>query len=337
MNYVVVTGYICTGSSVINDLLKEVRGYKDFEIEFKLFTGTDGLLALENALFNNWDPWKSGEALINFQKYAEILGSGLIGKKYGEVFSKNYNVAITHFLDALRLKEYLNGSSVYKSKPKPKYNFGVLHNKYYLELGKKVSEANIHFCDVSHDYFIQCVRLLIDELFNIYEEEGIHTVILDQGITPYYANCFERFFPQGVMFIVDRNPLDTAASLIERGKGIGLHLAKELDANLYVRWYLKLRNNMKHVENRNIYYLSYEKMIRQYDESVKMLFNVLGISPSDHIKKGVYFDPTISVKRIEKYKNYCGGEWHSKVEWDIFCQEVIDLLNKKNHPLEEWI
>lgn len=326
MNFVIVSGYICSGSSVVNDLLKEVGGYKDFPIEFKLFSQPAGILELENALFTDWDYMKTACALDRFEGFCHKLTTERSHIwRYDKAFCDEFEILVNTFIEEIAGEKYNCGSSFFNLENDKVIDFSK--RGVSLSLSKRCPAfKKIRFCDISREEFYEAVQRLMIRLFEHYNKEGYHSVILDQGIPPHSVSCFENYFPNGKMIIVDRDPRDTALSMIQRQKGIGMQLKQKLDADLYIRWFKRTRNNGKKVDNPNVLYLTYEELILDYEKSRKKVFEFMEIDASEHKEQYQYFNPEISSTRIGKWKNYKNTDLFAQEDWLDFCEKIGEEL-----------
>lgn len=77
MQYIVISEYVCSGSSVVNDLQKEVNGSKAFPVEFNPFYARREILDLKKSIVDDWDFIKTGETLNAFVELANELTSNI--------------------------------------------------------------------------------------------------------------------------------------------------------------------------------------------------------------------------------------------------------------------
>lgn len=257
MNYVIVSGFICLGSSVVNDLLKEVCGYKDFPTEFKLFREPKGIIDLAHYLVEDWDYMKSGDAILDFIELSNKFVSNISTiYSYDKVFNQRFLQCVEDFINRIVYKNYECGSSFYTFEKQKILNFKIGKGDISYEINKP-SHKNIGFSYVTFEEFNQYVKDFMNSIFGFYTNMGYSTVILDQGLPPGAHRYIGDFFKNGKMFIIDRDPRDTALSMIQRNKAIGVELKNRLNVDFYTKWFQKTRA----IDSVN------EKMLRSYHMS----------------------------------------------------------------------
>jgi hypothetical protein len=328
MKYVIVAGYVATGSSVVNDLLKEVDGYLDFEDEFKLFREDSGILDLERSLIRDWNWLKSGKAVERFYSLCEkFVSHACPPYKYEVTFDKDFMKHIQQFIDEITETKILYGSSMFVLDKRTKYKFEYRNRLLSYQVSYP-EYKELNFVDITQQEFCQAVQRMIDNMFSSYSDEkqgGYSSIILDQGLPPAAADRVSDFFPQGKCFVINRDPRDTALSMIQRRKAMGTELVRNLDADLYSRWYKKVHLDWQTSTNPNVAYFRYEDLILDYENCKNRIFDMLDISPEMHTQQYKYFDPKVSATRIGKWKNF-KEDFCSKEEWYAFCEKVHEAL-----------
>lgn len=299
MNYIIVGGYISTGSSVVSDILKEYNSFFVPEIEYKVFRESNGILDLEEQLCGDWDWSKSNLAISNFLKMCKDFTSGIsVPYSYDKYINPDFLKISKEFIDRIVEFEYIAGSSY--------YNFFDERNTKQRVKDKLTGKSpNLqirtgYFSDINYDEFRKNVKWYTDRVFEIYEEKGYETVILDHTFSPHSANRINDYFDDIKMIIVDRDPRDTALQLAKMERGIGADISANMQADKYVKWFLKVREK-KH-EAENILYTRYEDLIFNYDVERKRILDFVGIQgEADNQFK--YFNPEISCKYVGWWKD----------------------------------
>ncbi len=309
--YVIVSGYVASGSSIICDLLEEVDGVGVLGggKEFKLIKEPCGLLELETLLNEQWNWIRSSEAIRRFVWLYRKMGNPKENNSdYSKLINHNFLEISNQFVSDITEFRYDVGSSVIDimdrlwSSDLKNVFLRVLHNRVSHHLFP-IHKEKAYFTSISSDKFVIAARKYMDLLFDEKWGEDMYThLCLDQALYPYDGKHMKDFFSNSKMIIVRRNPMDQLASLIEHEKGIGPEMKERPDAKKYLSW---LENAQKKESiDKDIIRVSYENIICNYDEGTQKIFDFLRISPDRHTRKKEIFNPDISVKRIGKWKKY---------------------------------
>ncbi len=326
MDFVIVGGYVYSGSSMVNDLLKECKGIKTFDTEFKLLTSVDGIIDLEKALYDNPIYYKREIALERFQEFYKQLDAKKGINAYTTYFCDDFIILLNNFLERITSREYLLGTSQF-SFLRGKSIFKFEKKGFRLELFKKyINCKKTRYIKIDREDFHKEVQNLLHQLFDRYEAEGFTRAVLDQALYPACANKLNDYFPNGKMIIVDRDPRDNAVSLIRSGKGPGNELRKNLDAEFYARWFSNERKKYGEINHKKVKYFRYEELALNYEKSKKSIFDFLGIELSKHQKPGKFFLPQKSAAKIGGWKNYKNDTYFSQNSWLDFCSKVRDII-----------
>ena len=296
MNYVIVAGYVCSGSSVVCDLLKEVNGFFVPAVEFKVIREPHGLIDLENKLVQNWNFFHSAHAIIEFEELIECFtNSKTYVYHYEKLFNKNFGEISREFIDSITSFSYEAGSSMFP-------NLLKKDKKKWFAKKQNNNIEKIKFSHINKQEFLTAVHDYLDKIFVEYKNDGYSSVVLDQGLSPNCANRINDYFPNGKMIVVDRDPRDVAVSMMRRKKGIGPELALEMNADKYIEWFKATRCNDVMVST-NVLYMKYEDLIHNYEDSKQKVFEFLNVEEKDHTNQFQYFNPDVSRTRIGQWKN----------------------------------
>lgn len=326
MDFIIVGGYVYSGSSMVNDLLKECKGIKTFDTEFKLLTSVDGIIDLEKGLFDNPIYYKREIAIERFQDFYKQLSAKKGINAYTKYFCDDFIILLNNFLDKITSREYLLGTSQF-SFCKGKSIFNFEKKGFSLELFKKYNNLKkTRFVEIDREDFHKEVQILLHQFFDRYESEGVTSVVLDQGLSPAFANKLIDYFPNGKMIIVDRDPRDNAVSLIRSGKGPGCELRKKLDAEFYAKWFSNERKKYGNIDNSKVKYFRYEELALNYEKSRNSIFDFIGIDLSKHKEPGKFFSPQKSAAKIGGWQNYKNDTYFSQNSWLDFCSKVKNII-----------
>ncbi|KJG56829.1 hypothetical protein UA38_12670 [Photobacterium kishitanii] len=299
------TGYGGTGSSVVSDLLAEFDTICSFgNFEFRFIQDPHGLRDLDYGIVENNNRLSTSYHINNFKKYVNYLSKSKV-YPYEKFFNGNFKKITDEYLSniidvswdgfwhqdiidesplkklayyserfyqkkILRMKE--GGAELYGSLSKKKMYYSYSSDKFYLETKKYI-------------------RSLINTS-NYYDNEY---VVFDQIIPPNDTEHYLRYFDDIRVIIVDRDPRDLY--LINKCQWNEKWIPTE-DVDTYIKWFKVLREHQKY-DNENpkkVLRLPFEDFIYDYDKTVELVADFIGVNNSFHTKPKTIFNPDVSIK-----------------------------------------
>ena len=310
LNYILVNGYGWSGSSALIDFFREFNNTYVPNKEFRLIKDPFGLIDLDNSICNSIDQLNEDIAIRNFKwladKYINKAGGFRNnGLSYCVDFGKNIAKITSSYIEALTdynyrsywwflefkdsyikyiIKKILRRLGIYNSK-----------NHYKMRLVLKTEEE-----------FVQLTKAYLNDIFMDLisdDENNIHHVVLDQAIPANNPDLVDRYFNNGKVIVVDRDPRDVYIDLINEKSLVGYDVALNHNVDLFVSFYKKVRHQ-REISTPNFLKIKFEELVLQYDKTINEILRFLGIDSSAHINKFKYFDPNKSKKNIAIWANY---------------------------------
>lgn len=131
-------------------------------------------------------------------------------------------------------------------------------------------------------------------------------IILDQPFSATKPELAFPYFEDPLAIVVDRDPRDlyTIVKKIYL-KSWGFSQVPTDDVKQFVVFYRKMREidrNISAEDEKRILNIRFEDMIYNYEETSKIINAFCGLDEKD--KKKMIFDPKVSIKNTQVYKNY---------------------------------
>lgn len=316
MKYVIVCGYVSSGSSAMVDLLKEYRGVADCGTEIRIIKDPYGIIDLEEALVKNWDLIRSTAAINDFLSLCQICsrpgGSG--GKKPFSKAGLNYSGLINNqfmelteqYIDSLSEFEY-NEEYYYSKFKKSHFRFVLDRISYGIErktggtLQIVKRDTKQYFAHPAQNEFYDKTREYLSSVFEPFKKRGNRILLLDQASNPTNALQMKKYFSDVKIIVVDRDIRDMYISSV-RGKPV-LGEDKQIEnARNFARIQKVQREESE--KDKDILYVKFEDIVYKTKEVQRLVEQFLGIGESDHEKPHTYFTPEKSVNNTMKWKRY---------------------------------
>lgn len=328
--FVCVSGYSASGSSAAVDLLKEFDGFFECSAEIRIIQDPYGITQLERALIDDWNEISTPSAITDFLwlcKKCAKKGGGKnpfapCGLSYSRKINKHfYDIAVEY---VERLSEYKFKSDYYCQKFKKNYFkyvwdrmcLGIeIKSKRKIKLTTKRKYS--YFSHPSRERFETETKAFFNSLFSSYFENGYSHIVLDQAVSVNKPETAFRYFENGKLIIVDRDPRDMFVDDIVNWGNFPDGDVDLLEAGRrFVIRHKAMRPNR--LEHDDVLYLKFEELVLNYDETVAQIIRFLELDNSFHIKKKLYFDPNVSSKNIGIWKKYYGD-----------FKEALDLISEE--------
>lgn len=165
--------------------------------------------------------------------------------------------------------------------------------------------------------FYSAAKRLMDR---IYCDLGInkHNLVLDQFLLPHNLFHLQNYFDDNVrVFVVERDPRDVYLlnKYIWHPQGIAVPFP--LNVSDFCKYYKKIRKSEKFVEDQRIMRLHFEDLVYNYDSSINVLYEFLGVNKDFHKYKKKYFNPEISVKNTHLF------------DMNLYWKEETNIIKKE--------
>ncbi len=316
MKLITCASYYGSGSSAITNILGEFDNiFYMGDFEFRFIQDPDGVSDLEHQIVENHNRHNSGYALKKFKKNIDFLSSTGKIKKYERFFNNKFKLISYNYIDKLSLFKY---DSVWHQDVKDKgliyyfldrvYNKLLTHTvglvnhkpeKMYTLLKKDFTYAT----HPSQEYFLNCTKEYIHELFSIANKDNKEFVMADQLVPPSNLDRYFRYFNNLKVFVVDRDPRDLY--LLEKLYWNG-SIIPCYDIKLFCQWFSYTREHRKNedLNNSNRIFIQFENLIYNYEITLERIYKFVGIKEDHHIYKKKYFNPEISIKNTRLWEKH---------------------------------
>lgn len=329
---IVPTGYMGSGSSVITDLLSEVDGIDVSRgtFEYVFLHCPNGVFDLEDKLLIGNNAIRSDEALHSFLNTMKQL----YDKKYWWVGHYNENIGKDFYS---RTCKYVDDLAEFKTDYYWYYQENVNYkmvprlvlNKVIKLLtgGKKRGKKPLLYPEMwisftTPEKFYALSKDYIRDVLNMAgADKG--SIVFDQLLLPFNLKRFDNYFDDNTeVFVVERDPRDVFISNKYYWPNMNESVPYPTDVDEFCEYYKKLRAMEDIPSNNHIHRVKFEDFIYNYDETVKHVFEILGISSEKHVRVKDKFKPEKSINNTQlflkdkKYKDEC----------DIIAYKLKDYL-----------
>jgi hypothetical protein len=314
---IIYTGYTYSGGIIAGLILREINSVVvPANLEFRLLKERFGLLDLEDALFHNSDPEIIDLAIKDFlwlsRNFARPAGRF---KKVGFGYNQLSNGSF--FNETLKYIKSITGHKYYMSWHFYDFKKSLIETVFWRLIRKitknfRYGREEAYFAYPNYEDFTKATRNYIEIIINdilkkakIMESE---VIALPKAVNPFrYSQVVKtiNYFNNCKIIIVDRNPKDVFLELVRSGKERYLINSKDpvKVANSFITFYKSLRSEQIQIGNHeNVLIVKFEDLCLNYDDSLNIIYDFLGVGSDQHIKKGYFFKPEESKKNIRLWQ-----------------------------------
>lgn len=310
-NLIIVSGFICTGSSVLIDVLRGFASYVALTEEFNLFNPDYGLLKLI----------KSVESSGKDRKYLyRVCRKKLL--EAGKAPSRYYRIK-RRMLRAIFSEDYQN--------KKDRRSFDRLFGGNYLTETKSLlydikriikndtgNDNNYEKLKDPLNYYVQSLAR------HIAINNEVKTVIFNQTIKPSSSTKSALdMLDHTKLIVVDRDPRDHYIDLKNSGrlgKIIKMYANYSSDeVQNYIQWY-KLRREgfYNNNDSENILVVRFEDLVLQYDKVLKNISTFLDDKSLLRQNNQAYFKPASAMNKVGMWKCYEHRDKITRIQKELF-------------------
>lgn len=316
MNNVCVTGFYGTGSSAVLDYLKEfdtsIFLKKNGDYEDSTFYIGGGLFELRDRLFGLASCYSSRSIAINdfialtdkhyrynfgwFGSYKKLIGPDYL--KIRDTFINSISTPEPN------TKSLTTVEKTYFSPLKACLQVGAHCLKGYkisrLGIAYKRSKLPFRLLNVDEKTFLAKSREFLSSYCELCKRGADGINVFDHLVSAEQIPGVLDFFPGDLrVIVVDRDPVDLY--LVDKyiwpqvrfGKQNSFYPPKVTD---YCDFFSEQRRNVSKIkDNPKIFYLKFESLVYDYENSTRQIEDFLGLSPSAHTKKLSCLDPKKSI------------------------------------------
>ncbi|MDL2292011.1 sulfotransferase domain-containing protein [Acholeplasma sp. OttesenSCG-928-E16] len=327
-NNVAIVGYYGTGSSAVIDLLKEYSSVNiaapiDGDYEHNLFYSKGGLFDLGAILMNQCSPYNSDMAVNNFldcsrwQNDNDFGWFGSYRKHFGNVFLK----ITDEFIDSISKKKKIS-SAVHITKVRFSPIKAILQLCAKVIYGRKIGKLGRKYIyDGKYKYFSMptkeeftfASKKYTTSYINLFSQEG-KVNVFDHLLWAQQTALLNDYFEDLKVIIVNRDPRDVY--LLNKyywHKPPVSNVKPFFPTNVedfVFEWERSIVEKQQNCDN--ILYINFEDLIYKYEETVQKIEQFLEISPIEHVKKGSFFHPDMSIENTQIFE--LSKEWKDEVE-----------------------
>jgi hypothetical protein len=338
-----VSGFGHSGKSAVSEFLSDHEDFFSFpvHVEFELFRVSGGLLDLYYSIYHNWNLIRTRSAIQNFQNLQLRIGTiqnkssiTSLWKSSGHGYDQYFN---NRFIELS--ESYIKKLTVLEQETFWPYEklylpqFKLLFEKIKGKLLKKILTRNVLYTD--RNKFLQETSDYVHSLFNEIEDNTASNIILNNAFEPFNPSACLEMVQNSYSIVVDRDPRDVYASLLNTGARfvpgfekdkIFNELKKKIvglgNIDEFVLRYKTIKKNVELVNNPRILRLRYEDFVLEHTDSKEKIYQFLKIqNPSK--KSQVNFDPENSKKNIGLWKEYSDMPEIRKISTELaeFCYQ----------------
>lgn len=312
MRFVDLSGFMFSGKAAVSDLLREVSGvhvpyYRD---EFDLLRLAGGLIDLKNAV-EDWSPVRTHAALNRFERTVRRLADnpGFPEKLFhtGWGYAKKY----PNLLESL--DRFLGEAVVLQWETPWPYDdledgpLDTLRRKLARKLGRV---ANRSYRLTSREAFYPAAQEFLRRVLGHgVDLEATDWLVTHNALEPFDpANNLRLFGDDAKCIVVDRDPRDIYATAVTTQSGFNdsLEFYKQIAGahrvDLFIERYKLYRRQIGQGSDR-VLRVELENLINYYQGTVSNILDFLEVAPARHQLRRKHFDPELSRKNTEQWKN----------------------------------
>ena len=333
-------GYYSTGGSVVRDIFREFRPRFDFQQEFRVLKEKGGLFDLEDAIFAKIAPEGVDLAIRDYLWLTEHYQRSnrrfsKLGFDYNRLTCGVFQDATLAFVD--KIVDYRYPMSWHY------YTFRQGYAQQILsKLNKKLSlrdprrqpgSESAYFSSLTEEEYFSAAQGYMHSILSGIKRfnrvsDGM-PVGLHNAIPPFSVDLIRRglqYLPNARIFITDRDPRDVYLNYPQDsyGRYIMNTGSSEERAHAFVRFYKMLRRDQDKVKlHKNVMFLKFEDICRDYDYWLQRIFEFAELDPNDHKAKLSIFRPEDSIKNVSMWKNADRSKF---AELQIIEQELDEFI-----------
>jgi hypothetical protein len=318
-NIVVLGGFANSGKAAVMDLLAEVDGYyypKGGEL--RIITDPDGIMSLDSALNDNWSVFQSDLAV---KRYKRLINK-LTNPNSWPYFRKNYNKIFTDQFRKLS-EDYLNKLTDFSYKGvwvginDPLYKL-VYKLNFILKKRLLTYQKDIYY-SFPFDSFYEITRDYLDELVACSLPQDKSDMILVESLASLNPNKTLKYFNNAKMIVIHRDPRDSYCNLI---KEFSNFFPKNVEHYIHLYRDMQLCSR-KEQDSDHVLRINFEDLLFHYDEKRIEILDFLNIDLERHKNARKRFNPDVSIKNFQIWKNFEAQEDINKISLELseYCYE----------------
>lgn len=327
-NIIVPASYMGSGSSAVTDLISEFKNvnneYGNFEYVF--LHCPNGVFDLEDKLLIGNNALRSDEAIHSFLHTMKQL----YDKKYWWV--GNYKKIIGEEFYS-RTINYINELSDFRFNDYWYYqentNFRMFIKLSFNKIIKLITFGKVKlkkpllykeniFCYPNNEKFYGITKKYINDVLKMFDSSN-NDILLDQLLLPYNLFRIDNYFDNNLkVIVVERDPRDVFLlnKYIWSQKDGTVPFSR--DVKEFCKQYKMIRAMEKKNNSSKILRIKFEDLIYKYDETKNTIMKFLGYTEKDHLLPKSKFNPDVSIKNTQLFKNEKYKKEAKYIEKELF-------------------
>ena len=276
--YVVTVGSGNSGGGAIHDYLYNREDFSSpfFGNEFRLINDPDGIDALYKNLYENFSVNNAAAAFERFEKFS-ILSTkikGNVNNEWRRIYPENSEKLILNYLKRISYIEYyaMPQFKYLSLNMIKKFHFFIKH-RLLKEKIKKIKLFKVRIPEDEKKFLLETKNFL-DELCQKKNKSKNSNIILDQSVSYWNPENFLKYFDDAKIIITNRDPRSIYYSMLSRNS----KAYPSSNIKTFTKWYKKIREKQSEIDNKNIYFVQYEKFLKNFEKESRKLNNFLKIS-----------------------------------------------------------
>jgi hypothetical protein len=157
--------------------------------------------------------------------------------------------------------------------------------------------------------FYELAGKFLEQLFIELSLDRNSKLIFDQLGLAYHFTNYQKIIPGLKQIVVDRDPRDV---YLDAKNYNAYPITDNIDD--FISFYEGSRAINYPTNSKDCLIIRFEDLIFQYDQSKGKIEKFVGLSPQQHIHKSRRFDPLISIKNTETWKNDKNKKFSSDIK-----------------------
>lgn len=322
--FIDVSGFGHSGKTAVVDYLKQfdsVFGFRN-DVEFELFRVPGGLVDLYLSTVESWSQIRSTARIKDFMLLIKRIGTvssfrkpisffHASGNGYDQLFKGRF-IDISH--------DFIRNIVLLEKKALWPYDYFAMSplNLLISKIGVKFfgPKKNSVVFYTNRKTIKQAINEYIQKLFDVVVNDKKDKVLLYNAFEPFNPSTCLKMLDNSLSIVVDRDPRDIYASLINKNDGFipdferykGAQKVKKetigfASVEEFIFRYKTIHLNVNYINNPRVLRLSFEEFILEHDSCTEKIREFLGVE-EDNCEEGKFFDLEKSKKNVGIWKKY---------------------------------
>lgn len=332
MSVVDLSGYSCSGKSIVYDLLTCSESFYGFGVnfDFELIRAPGGIIDLREAISGeNWSPIRSSDAIRRYFRLIENLGGNKkilhritkTGNHY-DYFFPNFTQISMNYLDNFiigRMKAFWPYTNMQKSK------IEIIKYKILSNLRINTDEE-VFLSRVEPDVFDNQTRQYLKKIFKSPNNPFGQKLLISNAFEPFNPLKSCQLVDGSKSIIVDRDPRDIYLSALQSANESADKFGSTVVGNNekdFVNRFKTYRLAVDGEKSPNIFRLKFESIIKDFDKTFCELCKFLEVDENSFELEKMNIEIENSSKNIQM--------WHR-----LHDQDSLRSINYIENKLSDY-